>query len=217
MHKDKNPENPSRSIFQPNHVSIIQHDTTSSVESSPVQRESPSNQRETKLPAPTSMTNSPTTINRPTRNRRAPKRYGYDGNESEAYSSQIDHVMGLINSEKFEPFMPIEYSNMINEICDNVQDTFAPDIFIKAYNSRTNQNPDSPNLKEALEGPHREEFLEAMKKELNQLHAHQTWLPRIILRQKLPEKTQVVALTWVFKIKRRPNGTLQKFKARLCF
>ena len=56
-----------------------------------------------------------------------------------------------------------------------------------------------------------------MQKELKQLNQHQTWLPQIILRKELPSETQVVALTWVFKIKCCPNGTLQKFKAWLCF
>ena len=127
------------------------------------------------------MSASSATSTQPTRKCQEPKRYGFDGTDSEAHLSQIDHVMGLINSTLFEPFMPTEYFNMINAVCNDVPDTFAPDLFIKAYNARTGHNPDSPNLKEALEGPHREQFLLAMQKELKQLNKHQTWLPQIIL------------------------------------
>ena len=56
-----------------------------------------------------------------------------------------------------------------------------------------------------------------MKKEIIQLQKHKTWLPKIILRSSLPSETQIVSLTWVLKIKRRPNGELVKFKARLCY
>ena len=37
------------------------------------------------------------------------------------------------------------------------------------------------------------------------------------MHEKLLSETQVIALTWVLKIKRQPNGELLKFKARLCY
>jgi len=36
------------------------------------------------------------------------------------------------------------------------------------------------------------------------------------LRSKVPEGTNVLPLTWVFKLKRYPDGWPRKFKARLC-
>ena len=125
--------------------------------------------------------------------------------------------MGLINKNSFSPILPVAYYDMLESLRVGIQDQFAPDLFVKAYNAHKGNNPDSPTLKEALDGPYCEQFLDAMQQELKQLHQHKTWLPRIILREKLPSETQVIALTWVLKIKRQPNGELLKFKARLCY
>ena len=43
---------------------------------------------------------------------------------------------------------------MIESLSVGVQDQFASDLFIKSYNARKGSNPDSPTLKEALEGPY---------------------------------------------------------------
>ena len=37
------------------------------------------------------------------------------------------------------------------------------------------KDPDTPNFKDAMQGPHREEFLKAMTKEITQLETHNTW------------------------------------------
>ncbi len=78
----------------------------------------------------------------------------------------------------------------------------------------TTPDPDTPTLTEALSSPHREEFLVAMRKEIQQLENHKTW--RIMDRSKLPKGINVLPSTWAFKIKRFPDGRLRKFKARFC-
>ena len=75
-------------------------------------------------------------------------------------------------------------------------------------------DPDTPNLTEALSSAHREEFLEAMKKEIQQLEAHGTW--QVVSKSTLPTNANVLPSTWAFKIKRYPDGRLRKFKARFC-
>ena len=72
---------------------------------------------------------------------------------------------------------------------------------------------DLPNCHEAMEGPHREQFKEAMQKEVDALEKHGTW--QGTLRSSIPEGAEVVPLTWAFRIKRLPNGDFDKFKARL--
>ena len=37
------------------------------------------------------------------------------------------------------------------------------------------KDPDTPDLKEALASPHREEFLSAMEVEIKELEVHNTW------------------------------------------
>ena len=57
--------------------------------------------------------------------------------------------------------------------------SLSPDFMIRhpgAFKAQTKGNdPDIPNIVHALSGPHHEEFLEAMKIELEELEGHQTW------------------------------------------
>lgn len=64
-----------------------------------------------------------------------------------------------------------------------------------------------PSFKEAMSGPHRSEFLQAMSKEGKQLMEHKTWHSKAYLRKHLPSKAQIIPLTWIFKIKSDPMLT----------
>ena len=93
-------------------------------------------------------------------------------------------------------------------------DTSIPDVTLRAMKaSKKGKNPDLPNCCEAMEGPHREQFKEAMQKEVDALEKHGTW--QGTLRSSIPEGAEVVPLTWAFRIKRLPNGDFDKFKAGL--
>ncbi|MGH7973952.1 MAG: reverse transcriptase domain-containing protein [bacterium] len=60
-------------------------------------------------------------------------------------------------------------------------------------------------------GPHKEEFLEAMRTEINELTARGTW--KVVKR---PSKdVQVLPGTWTYKIKLFLDGRIQ-YKARFC-
>ena len=60
-------------------------------------------------------------------------------------------------------------------------------------------DPDSPGISEAMRGPHRDAFLEAMREEIRALECHDTWT--VTRRTALPEGANVLPGTWVFKIK----------------
>ena len=75
-------------------------------------------------------------------------------------------------------------------------------------------NPDLPSVREALTGPHAEEFWSAMDKEIESLEDMETW--KVIPRDQLPSKSSVIPGTWAMRIKRKPDGSLSKFKARFC-
>ena len=50
------------------------------------------------------------------------------------------------------------------------------------FKSKTTHDPDLPNIKEALTGPHREQFIEGMTAEVEELAKHGTW--EVIRRSK---------------------------------
>ena len=83
---------------------------------------------------------------------------------------------------------------------------------------RATKDPDTPNLRDAMSGPHKTEFLEAMVKEIKDLEEHGTW--EVIMRNEIP-KTEgvlphIIPSAWAFKIKCHPDGRLRKFKGRFC-
>ena len=75
-------------------------------------------------------------------------------------------------------------------------------------------NPDLPSTREALTGPNSEEFWAAMDKEIASLEDMETW--KVVPRDQLPHNASVIPGTWAMRIKRRPDGSLSKFKARFC-
>ena len=70
---------------------------------------------------------------------------------------------------------------------------------------------DNPSWHQAMNGDHAEEYLSAMKQEVVSLITQRTW--NYVERQTAPN---ILKSTWVFKLKRLPDGTPYKFKARFC-
>ena len=60
----------------------------------------------------------------------------------------------------------------------------------------------------------KQEWFDSAIVELKALEAHGTWTED--LRSNVPEGTKIIPGTWVFKIKRAPDGTPKKYKARFC-
>jgi hypothetical protein len=85
--------------------------------------------------------------------------------------------------------------------------------FLSCFVSKQS-DPDSPRYHEAMYGPYRDEFLRAMANEITELEARKTW--HLVKRSSLPDGTNVLPGTWVYKIKRYPSGEIRKFKARYC-
>jgi hypothetical protein len=65
-----------------------------------------------------------------------------------------------------------------------------------------------------MRGEHRDEYLQAMAAEIQQLEDHQTWT--LVNTLSLPKGTNVLPGTWALKAKRFPDGRMRKFKARFC-
>jgi hypothetical protein len=85
-------------------------------------------------------------------------------------------------------------------------------IHPRVYASKHTKNvPDSPSVHDALHGDFEEQYYEAMKVEIHALAQQKTW--KLIPRG---DAGRVIKSTWVFKLKRLPDGTPLKFKARFC-
>ena len=73
-------------------------------------------------------------------------------------------------------------------------------------------DPDSFTFDEAMRSDYKEEFIAAADKEIRELEGHDTWKEVPVDSANGP----IIPSTWVFTIKRRPDGSIKKFKARLC-
>ena len=65
-------------------------------------------------------------------------------------------------------------------------------------------------IREALQGPHQEQWRIALITEIKALNANHTWT-----RVRRPPKANIIKTKWVLKIKYDADGRLEKFKARL--
>jgi hypothetical protein len=73
------------------------------------------------------------------------------------------------------------------------------------------KSEDDPSFHEAMNGPRREGFIQAMMKEIATLIKMGAF--EVVLREAW---MKVTPLTWILKIKRTASGILSKLKARLC-
>ena len=83
-----------------------------------------------------------------------------------------------------------------------------------AFKTKNTKSPDTPEFNEAMSGPHREAFIKAMYNEIKTLEKLKTW--NVIQKYDVPTDQKLISSTWVFKIKRYPDGRLRKFKDRFC-
>lgn len=86
--------------------------------------------------------------------------------------------------------------------------------FPSALKASRTHDPDTPTYTEAMNGMHREEFMEAMTNEIKELEDHKTWTT--VQKSSLPKHVRVLPSTWAYRIKRYPDGRHRKFKARFC-
>ena len=76
------------------------------------------------------------------------------------------------------------------------------------------KDPDLPTLRESLMSPEAEQWWKAMDKEITSLEEKGTWT--VVDRSEVPAGCEVIPATWVQRIKRHPDGSMNKFKSRLC-
>jgi hypothetical protein len=87
-----------------------------------------------------------------------------------------------------------------------------PDSMVLLVSAGKKEHPDIFSYEEAMNGEHRLEWIEAAKKEIESLEKFGCW-------KEIPTSkatTKVLPGTWVFRVKRAPDGSFKKFKARYC-
>ena len=90
-----------------------------------------------------------------------------------------------------------------------------PPVMIQyALKAKKNYDPDTPTFGQAMRSPYSKEFKAAMMTEIKSLVKHGTWVG--LLCSSLPEGANVIPSTWAFRIKRLPDSTIYKWKARFC-
>ena len=77
----------------------------------------------------------------------------------------------------------------------------------------TTANNEAYHFHQAMQEDDRELFIEAMLKELEDHRVNNHWI--LVLRKDIGDSPTIKAI-WSFKRKRRPDGSLLKYKARLC-
>ena len=97
----------------------------------------------------------------------------------------------------------------VNEKFDNTCNDMLYHVFSVAKKSN-----ESYTLKEMLQQDDRNQFDEAMTKEIGDHTKCKHW--EIVPRSQMPRGIKPIMVIWSFKRKRYPDGTLNKHKARLC-
>ena len=86
-------------------------------------------------------------------------------------------------------------------------------VFPLSFKAGKTKNPDIFTLEEALADPDNyTKWVASLNKEITDLEMHGTW-------EEVPYESaegQVVPVHWVLRVKRKPDGSIDKYKSRLC-
>jgi hypothetical protein len=80
----------------------------------------------------------------------------------------------------------------------------------KAFGAATRPHDAPRAFKEAISGPDADKWIDTTQAEMNTHETNGTWE-----LAELPEGRKVIGSRWVFIIKRKADGTIDKYKARL--
>ena len=134
------------------------------------------------------------------------------------FLSLADQVAELVQCGQSNSF---QVTAMYNLLLATNPDTGIPELgqldpesVMIALKAKKNSDPDTLTYNEAMRSQYVDEFVEAMRIEVEALTKLGTW--QGVLRSSLPRNGNVLPSTWAFKIKRWPNGLIRKFKARFC-
>ena len=103
----------------------------------------------------------------------------------------------------------VYHTQMVNQHFDGTWNHINP----FAYSTEQSGN-DVYTFKEMLKQPDKNEFIKAMMAEIKDHESRQHWV--LFKRSSIPKGHKTIMAIWSFKRKRYPDGTIYKYKARLC-
>ena len=142
------------------------------------------------------ITRSSTASERPRRSSNPVKRLTYTHDKGSLTGKEANISLAAMNQD-----CPMS--------CPNIK----PDVSVLQAVAKGKQtHPDIFSYEDAMNGEHRQEWIEAAVKEIASLEKLDCW-------KEVPESSatsKILPGTWVFKVKRAPDGSFKKFKARYC-
>ena len=124
-----------------------------------------------------------------------------------------DSILHNLNWDESQAHSSVDYSNFYavnaartTDPYDGTTDEFHPLLLSANINA-----DDNPTWNEATNGPMSEGFWKAMDIEIESLLKKDAWT--VVDRT---DDMNVIESTWAFKVKRYPDGTIRKLKARFC-
>lgn len=148
------------------------------------------------IPSHTTPTSSPTICTRPTRIKQIPDKYkDFTGLPGHLVTSVTSTHSSQSDTPSFHYLMRnfLSYHNI------------TPKYF--SFLAAIDKIPEPTTYKQAVKHPH---WCKAMETELAALEANKTWL--IV---PLPPGKKVVGCKWLFKVKYKVDGSIERYKARL--
>ena len=91
---------------------------------------------------------------------------------------------------------------------------FVHPLNLMVFLTKKNSNNDTYTYSQMLKLDDRASFVEAMRKEVEDHEKRKHWT--IVPRKNMPTNAKTILAIWSFKRKRLPDGSISKYKARLC-
>ena len=147
------------------------------------------------------------TLRRSTRERRAPDRLNlYTESPACFLMEEQPFGIGSVGDDA--------YAYLLSALCDTTPNVFQASMLISADSFKASTgDPDTLSWDQAMSDVENlDKWMAAALKEISSLENHGTWEIDDVANA----KTKILPGTWVFRIKRAPDGSILKFKARYC-
>jgi hypothetical protein len=106
-------------------------------------------------------------------------------------------------------------SYMRPDLFDDDDDMLVEDVQPHVLKAKASLNDaDNPTYTQAMNSPDADKWADCMKLEVETLVKINAWT--LFKRCDVPQGKRVLPMKWAFKLKRYPNGLVNKFKARFC-
>jgi hypothetical protein len=144
-------------------------------------------------------------LRRSQRNSRAPKRLDVRHTSEKSYYVPPSHFHDIFTA--FNCSYNTNFTGPLSSL------TTSSDLY-GAYAAKKADNPDIFTFNQIMHLPDKAEWIKAAEKEIAELEEHGVWEGEVPISE--IGNFQIVPTTWVFRLKRAPDGTVLKRKARIC-